>query len=124
MARQLAAALMVMMAVATAMLATNSGAHAARPPSSFGRRAIVREGEGGAVGWAASVLQKLGSWSPSSSTRAATRVGPSTADDCETGEVRKGGLKALKEVPFIGLFEDLKGVNKVSSDQEKRSEEE
>jgi len=38
---------------------------------------------------------------------------PTTASDCESGDIRRYGLKLLKEMPFIGLFEDLKDVTKV-----------
>ncbi|KIZ05261.1 hypothetical protein MNEG_2696 [Monoraphidium neglectum] len=40
------------------------------------------------------------------------RTGASARDPCENGDVRRYGLKPIREMPFIGLFEDLRDVKK------------
>lgn len=38
---------------------------------------------------------------------------PAAAGECESGDIRRYGLKLLREIPVAGLFEDMRDVTKV-----------
>ncbi|KAI8468140.1 MAG: hypothetical protein J3K34DRAFT_428254 [Monoraphidium minutum] len=64
-------------------------------------------GGGGDAGW----TSWLPSW-PLAPFRGWNPFGPHDAGACENSDIRKFGLKALREMPFIGLFENLRNVSK------------
>ena len=47
-------------------------------------------------------------------------LGADEAECAAGGDVRRNALKAIREVPFIGLFEDLKDVARVRERERRR----
>lgn len=88
--------------LASVVLALVCTAHAARPPN----------GAHGLRSASSSLMPWLPSWAALSFTSKNEAGGGGDAGECEDGEIRKNGLKAIKEMPFIGLFENLRDVSK------------
>ncbi|GBF92520.1 hypothetical protein Rsub_04624 [Raphidocelis subcapitata] len=102
--------------LAVALAAAGPAARAARPPSGSGadtgphtlRAAAAAPPRAPSAGWMwpSSWASALWPWAPRAG------VAEAEEDECETGDIRKFGLKLLREMPFAGLFEDLKDVTK------------
>jgi hypothetical protein len=126
----------ILLCALLAALDHHSGAWAARPPTTqqLSLRGVGSGGDGSGDARSSPPLP-----SPSSSRRpAAPQLAPSSswpsswldkllrpfgvggggvrgdtdAGECELGELRKRMLKPLREMPFVGLFEDLKDMSK------------